>query len=171
MLSRGLGSSNRWKSLLAGERSISEVVERARELIAQGAVRGLLHQLGTSIRNVGQRVGLVRAVPPQVVQDLRRVAEGPHVMLVFSAEEPGRRYLRSVGGLAFEALLREGRVRVVDLEGGDHVISPSGARRSLVEVATRYLDEACPVVPAARSDRPHDVPPPHEGPPLPWTSN
>ncbi len=141
MLSRGLMSSGRWKSLVAGERSVRGTFDRVRSLIADGALRGMYRRAVTMAANALQRLHLIRRPPPPVIRDIRRLSDAEvEVVTVFSADEPGIRILRGTGGPAFQALVEEGRLEVVELDGGDHVVSPPGARRSLLEYMTEYLE-------------------------------
>ena len=172
MLSRGLGSSARWKRLISGEQSVGDVIRRARALVSKGALRGLVHQWLTKLRNAVERMGIPVGRPTQIAQDLQRLgATGLDIVFIFSADEPGLRYLHNIGGNTVARLIDSGRIKLIEVAGGDHVISPPGARRSLIEATTRYLEQAHPA-PSAHSDDPGHPSRSHpEGTTPPWTSN
>ena len=49
---------------------------------------------------------------------------------IFAADEPGSRFVRVMGGAEVDRLVAGGRVKLLEIEGGDHVFSPPGSRRS-----------------------------------------
>ncbi len=138
-LSRGLTSPRKWR-LVFREQSFGQGVKRARHLLREGATDGARHVVGAVIRNTARRVGLRVSAPSALPEDLEKItARGVKVLMIFSAGEAAAHYVRVFAGAELEPLLRRG-VDLIEIDGGDHIFSPPGARQRLFEETTNYLE-------------------------------
>jgi len=146
-LGRGLVSPRKWR-LVFREQGLGTGLTHARDLMRSGAANGLGFALGAVVRNAARRAGLHVGAPSELPTDLERIAgRGVKVLMILSAGESTVHYVRMVGGEALESLLRSGLVRLVEIDGGDHVFSSPGSRQRLFEEATKYLECEYPVSP------------------------
>jgi hypothetical protein len=80
-----------------------------------------------------------------LARDLRRIdGLGINLLIVFAAAEVGTGYLHTYGGEPLVALQTTGRLRIIDIDGGDHVFSARGARQCLNESVTAQLQAKYP---------------------------
>ena len=148
LLSRGFGNVHRWKRLLKGEDKVGDVAARLRELVASGAFSGFTKMAKASVRRVAGPLG-PSAKEEQVARELREITEaGVEVVFIFAADEPGSRFVRVMGGTEVDRLVAGGQVKILEIEGGDHVFSPPGSRRRFIEVVTPVLTGAIPASPS-----------------------
>ena len=120
---------------------------------AQRAGRSLRLWASERARRAARQAGFRVDERAPLAHDLERLAgSGVDVTFVFSSSEPGARYLTLFGGEVLARLREDGRVAVIEIDGGDHVFSPPPARRVLVDVvtarlfATEVVDEVSPTV-------------------------
>jgi hypothetical protein len=137
---------------------LSRGFKRARDLLAQGATNGLRAVVAAWSRNTARRVGLHVKAPTGLPRDLETITtSGIKIQLVFAAGESALPYARVFGGRAFDELVKTDGLELVEIDGGDHVFSPPGARQRLFEESTRYLEREYPLCPedsaSSRSDR------------------
>jgi hypothetical protein len=142
---RALTSREAWKQAASTERSFPAALWRA--------VRGSAYLVAAKARDLAVRTGLPIGRRTPLHRDLARIAaHGTTALFVFTPNESGLRTLRAFGGSAVRAMEAEGTVTVVELQDGDHVFSPPGARRRLIEEITARLVAVHPVPTPAAAD-------------------
>lgn len=140
-LSRGATNIRKWKVALHDREARAHAVRRARQLFGRNALAGYRVLTVAGLRNAARRLGLRVEASTALARDLDdMIARGVRLLMVFAAGESTGRYLRTVGGPDVEALVHRGGLEVVDIDGGDHIFSPPGARQRLVELTTSYLE-------------------------------
>jgi len=113
------------------------------------AASGFRHLVRVRVGPWLRKVGLDRE-PVSLSADLNRiVGRGIDLLIVFAAAEMGEQYLRTFGAGAVDALQAQARLRIVNIDGGDHVFSAPGARQELIQVVTRHLEDRYPFDPPA----------------------
>jgi hypothetical protein len=102
--------------------------------LAKSRARSRLGKLGYDLPGV---VALPR--------DIDRICHrGVKLVIVFAAAEIGEGFLRTFGGETLASRQRDGQIRIIDIDGGDHVFSSPGARQRLVEAVTEHLENTYP---------------------------
>lgn len=141
-----VGLANRsWHDVRVRHGGAIGAARRARALVHDGAVRGYAQMLNAKLRDRATRVGLTRFALPTPVDTFRRLHHNDvRVVLAFADEEPGERYLRTIGGSAFRDAIHDGSVHVINIVGGDHIFSPPAARLELTRELTNWLTSNFP---------------------------
>lgn len=136
-----VGLANRsWRDVRVRHGGIIGAARRAKVLVHDGAIRGYTQMLNAKLRDRATRLGLAGFAMSTPVDTFRNIhARGVDVVLAFADEEPGERYLLTIGGRAFRNAADDGTVHLVHIEGGDHIFSPPGARLDLTRTLTSWL--------------------------------
>jgi pimeloyl-ACP methyl ester carboxylesterase len=153
-LARAAMNPRKWGLLIRDRDARRHGVARTRQLFERNAIAGYRLLAAASARNAARAVGLPVKAPTALVADLEAIiGRGINVLMVFAAGESSAVYLRTVGGKSCERLAAGEGLDVVDIDGGDHVFSPIGARAKLVDALTGYLERMDAVSPQAREFR------------------
>lgn len=135
----------RWKLALRDRAARRRGLRSVRNLFRAHALSGFRVLAAGSARNAARRLGLPVKASSALARDLAGIiTRGGRVLLVFASGESSATYFRTFGGQECEALSKSDGLDVVNIEGGDHVFSPPGARRELIETLTGYLAREYP---------------------------
>ena len=153
---RSVTNPRRWKLALQDRKVLVGGMRNAGRVMRESTASGFRFLLATSARNAARKVGLRVKAPSVLARDLGHLIDrGMDVLLVFAAGESSAQYLRAFGGC--DALLAAGGLQILEIDGGDHIFSPPGARQELTNLLTDYFEHAYAGPAALATDL--DVPP------------
>jgi hypothetical protein len=136
---RALTRPDRWAAVFRGE---VDVVRVARRVMRRARI-----SVETVARRAGCRAGRSRSTE-DVLRDLSALADsGTEMLILMGASEPGLAYLRLQGAPRLEALVERDNVRLVTVDGLDHVFAQGWAKDRLEDA----IDDLVHRVTAARA--------------------